>query len=100
MYDSEVDRRDRLPDDDGIPSRSDSLPIEAKTPLEWLCFGEVLGTDVITKILDLSHALEKQGYFGMTHMYIAVRESDRAVLGELLNRGLDADCLDDLSRTP
>ena len=34
MYDNEVDKRDRLPDDDGIPSRSDSLPIEAKTPLE------------------------------------------------------------------
>ena len=100
MYDNEVDRRDRLPDDDGIPSRSDSLPIEAKTPLEWLCFAEVLGTDVITKILDLSHTLEKQGYFGMMPMHIAVRESNWAVLGELLNRGLDADFLDDLSRTP
>ena len=36
----------------------------------------------------------------MTPMHIAVKESNWAVLGELLNRGLDADCLDDLSRTP
>ena len=47
MYDNEADRRDKLPDDDEIPSRSDLLPIEAKTGLEWLCFGEVLDTDVI-----------------------------------------------------
>ena len=33
-------------------------------------------------------------------LHIAVRESNWAVLGELSNRGLDADCLDDLSRTP
>lgn len=36
----------------------------------------------------------------MTPMHIAVRESNWAVFGELLNRGLGADCLDDFTRTP
>lgn len=91
QYDNDVDRRDTLPGLGSFPRN---------TPLEWLCTGFFPDRGLIRNFFSLSTDLEARGPDGLSAVHIAASCGHVEVLAEMLEMGVDIDCLSSKAMSP